>query len=65
MVTCGYLTISEGKKHQVKRMLRSEGCRVLFLRRIQIGNLILDGNLQKGEYRELTPLEKQQCGEKN
>lgn len=65
MVTCGYLTISEGKKHQVKRMLRSEGCRVIFLRRIQIGNLILDGNLPKGEYRELTPSEKQQCSEKD
>lgn len=61
MVTFGYLTISEGKKHQVKRMLRSEGCRVLFLRRIQIGNLILDGNLPKGAYRELTEVERQKC----
>lgn len=61
LVTFGFLTISEGKKHQVKRMLRSEGCRVLFLRRIQIGNLILDGNLPKGQYRELTEEERVQC----
>lgn len=61
MVTFGFLTISEGKKHQVKRMLRSEGCRVLFLRRIQIGSLILDRKLPKGHYRELTEQERFQC----
>lgn len=61
MVTFGYLTISEGKKHQVKRMLRSEGCRVVFLRRVMIGNLVLDGNLPKGEYRELTEAERLLC----
>lgn len=61
MVTFGFLTISEGKKHQVKRMLRSEGCRVLFLRRIQIGSLILDRKLPKGHYRELTEQERIQC----
>lgn len=65
VVTCGYLTICEGKKHQVKRMLRSEGCRVVFLRRIRIGNLELDGNLSKGEYRELTESEKFMCSMKN
>ncbi len=52
-VTAGYLTISEGKKHQVKRMMRSIGCYVVYLKRISIGNLKLDISLKKGEYREV------------
>ena len=47
------LTITEGKKHQVKRMLRAIGCRVLYLKRIQIGGVMLDENLKIGEYRQL------------
>ncbi len=52
-VTSGYLTISEGKKHQVKRMMRSIGCYVVYLKRVSIGNLKLDEGLKKGEYREV------------
>ncbi len=52
-VTAGYLTISEGKKHQVKRMMRSIGCYVVYLKRVSIGNLKLDESLKKGEYREV------------
>lgn len=48
------LTISEGKFHQVKRMLEYVGNRVLDLKRVQIGNLKLDDNLKLGEYREIT-----------
>lgn len=48
------LTISEGKFHQVKRMLEYVGNKVLELKRIQIGNLVLDENLNLGQYRELT-----------
>ena len=65
MVSIGYLTISEGKKHQVKRMLRSEGSRVLFLRRVSIGKLELDWSLPKGAYREMTENERLLCEEKN
>lgn len=64
MVTFGFLTIKEGKKHQVKRMLRSEGCRVLFLRRVSIGRLELPKDLGKGKYRIMTELERQLCEEK-
>jgi len=53
-VTSGYITITEGKKHQVKRMLRSVGCRVVYLKRTKIGSLSLDENLPKGEYRPLS-----------
>jgi 16S rRNA pseudouridine516 synthase len=54
MVTSGYITITEGKKHQVKRMLKAVGCYVIYLKRFQIGGLELDSRLQPGDYRELT-----------
>ena len=49
-----YIIISEGKYHQVKRMFKCVGNRVLFLKRTGMGNLGLDENLASGEYRELT-----------
>lgn len=53
-----YLTIREGKFHQVKRMFKSQGMEVVFLKRISMGNLILDDSLKPGEYRELNEEEK-------
>lgn len=48
------ITICEGKKHQVKRMLEAVGCRIFYLRRDKIGELPLDSSLGQGEYRQLT-----------
>ena len=48
------ITICEGKKHQVKRMLEAVGCRIFYLRRDKIGELPLDSTLGQGEYRQLT-----------
>lgn len=48
------LTIHEGKKHEVKRMLESIGCRIFYLQRISIGRLKLDASLAEGEFRPLT-----------
>lgn len=48
------ITICEGKKHQVKRMLEAVGCRIFYLRRDKIGELPLDSSLVQGEYRHLT-----------
>ncbi|MGN0615090.1 pseudouridine synthase [Ruminococcus flavefaciens] len=48
------ITICEGKKHQVKRMLEAVGCRIFYLRRDKIGELPLDSFLGQGEYRQLT-----------
>lgn len=48
-----YLTIHEGKFHQVKRMFEKIGCTVTYLKRIEFGPLTL-GNLEIGEYRPLT-----------
>ena len=49
-----FLTIHEGRFHQVKRMLEAVGNEVMFLRRISMGSLVLDGELGVGEYRALT-----------
>lgn len=49
-----YLTISEGKFHQVKRMFESCGRIVVALKRVKIGGVLLDDSLAIGEYRELT-----------
>ena len=49
-----YITISEGKFHQVKRMFKAVNNEVLYLKRIKMGNLLLDEKLELGEYRELT-----------
>ena len=48
-----YLTISEGKFHQVKRMFAKLGCNVTYLKRISFGNLRVD-DLEPGQYRPLT-----------
>lgn len=51
------LTIHEGKFHQVKRMFESVGKKVVYLKRLSMGKLILDETLSLGEYRELTDKE--------
>ncbi|KUP05543.1 pseudouridine synthase [Bacillus coahuilensis p1.1.43] len=48
------LTITEGKFHQVKRMFESVGKKVVYLQRIKMGPILLDENLELGEYRELS-----------
>ncbi|MDR0258992.1 MAG: 16S rRNA pseudouridine(516) synthase, partial [Comamonas sp.] len=48
------LTLTEGKYHQVKRMLAAVGNRVEGLHRAQIGGLVLTEALQPGEWRWLT-----------
>lgn len=50
------ITIHEGRKHQVKRMLEAVGHPVLKLMRIKMGPLLL-GNLEPGEFRFLTDRE--------
>ena len=51
------VTISEGKYHQVKRMFASRGKPVVYLKRLRIGGLHLDENLEQGKCRELTSKE--------
>ncbi|MBP3577831.1 MAG: rRNA pseudouridine synthase [Lachnospiraceae bacterium] len=49
-----YITLREGKFHQVKRMCHEIGCEVTYLKRISMGNLKLDETLAPGECRKLT-----------
>ena len=53
------LTVHEGRKHQVKRMLAAAGHPVRRLRRVRYGPLTVDG-LAEGQWRELTPREVEQ-----
>lgn len=48
------LTISEGRFHQVKRMMETVGCTVTSLKRLSMGPFVLDESLAEGEYRILT-----------
>ena len=52
-----YITISEGKFHQIKRMMEAVGCTVIYLKRISMGRLNLPEELMPGESRPLTPEE--------
>ena len=47
------VTITEGRFHQVKRKFQAVGKEVVYLKRISMGNLLLDATLKPGEYREL------------
>ena len=49
-----YITITEGKFHQIKRMFEAVNNKVIYLKRISTGNLALDDSLPKGHYRRLT-----------
>ncbi len=49
-----YVSIHEGKFHQIKRMFASRGKEVVYLKRIKMGNIELDYGLSLGEYRLLT-----------
>jgi len=46
------LTLTEGRYHQVRRMLASQGCEVVTLHRARFGHLEL-GDLPAGQWREL------------
>ena len=56
-VTHGILYLTEGRKHQVKLMVKAMGGHVFWLRRHAIGPVRLDPALQPGQYRALFPLE--------
>lgn len=49
-----YVTLCEGKYHQIKKMFLSCGNEVINLKRVEFALLKLDGCLKEGEYRHLT-----------
>lgn len=53
------IILTEGKFHEVKRIFRALGNEVVYLKRIKFAGIIIDEKLSPGEWRELTPEEKQ------
>ncbi len=49
-----HLTVTEGRYHQVRRMLLAVGNEVVTLRRISFGSLKLDERMEPGSFRTLT-----------
>lgn len=54
-VFSGYITVTEGRKHEVKRLLKSVSCCCVYLKRVRMGNVVLPGDLEVGKVREFTP----------
>lgn len=50
----GVIFLTEGKYHQIKRMMEAVGNRITSLERLTFGPLLLDPNLPRGAWRELT-----------
>ncbi len=50
----GIITLTEGKYHQIKRMVAASDNRVMSLERISFGGISLDSSLARGEWRYLT-----------
>ena len=52
--TEGVIYITEGKYHQIKRMMEAVDNRITDLERLTFGPLTLDSSLERGEWRMLT-----------
>lgn len=52
-----FLTITEGKFHQVKRMFYKLGKEVVYLKRVAMAGIKLEDSLEKGQWRQLTEKE--------
>ena len=50
----GEITLTEGKYHQIKRMLEAVNNKIIYLERISFGGILLDCSLKRGEWRYLT-----------
>ena len=55
----GEITLTEGKYHQIKRMLEAVDNKITYLERISFGDIKLDTSLKRGEWRYLTPDEEE------
>ena len=52
----GYITLVEGKYHEIKRLFGARHNKIVFLQRVSFSSILL-GDLPEGEYRHLTPEE--------
>ena len=53
-VTKGRITITEGRKRQIRRMMKAVRCLVIYLKRVSMGEYVLDEALKPGEWKEIT-----------
>jgi len=63
-VTKGRITITEGRKRQIRRMMKTVGCLVIYLKRISMGDIVLDPTLAPGEWKEIA-VDKERQNEKS
>lgn len=56
-VSAYIVVIKEGRYHQIKRMFEHFDSKVIYLKRLSMGNLALDTNLFPGQYRSLSDKE--------
>ena len=52
-VTFGTIVITEGKYRQIRRMMKEVRCLVLQLKRLSMGDIVLDESLAPGEWKEI------------
>ena len=52
--TEGEITLTEGKYHQIKRMLEAVDNKIIYLERISFAGVELDRSLERGQWRYLT-----------
>ena len=50
----GYITLTEGKYHQIKLMAEAVHNQITYLERVSFGPLLLDTTLERGEWRHLS-----------
>ncbi len=55
--TSGHITLTEGKFHQIKRMMEAVDNRIVYLKRVSFGKIPLDASLAEGDYRPLSETE--------
>ncbi len=53
-VTFGSITITEGRNRQIRRMMKTQRCLVLQLKRVKMGEITLPQDLQPGAWVEIT-----------
>lgn len=56
-----WISVTEGKFHEVKNLLNYCGCPVVKMRRVSIGGVQLDESLAEGEFRPMTEEEAMAC----
>ena len=50
----GYIILTEGKYHQIKRMFESVHNKIVYLERCEFGPIVLDETLARGQWRYFT-----------